>query len=305
VLNKLSSGIEQIYTELHDLAATHSRTRLETVPPLKFFVRPGPDIARPTYDLPIDVPPGPDRARAEDLLREAGDKVQAAKSIMAGILALVRENPFLTQFVKGLEISGRTADVPDPAAIEAELADAPSLKDAQQRIIETLNHILVSIAHARQRLCDAPERVLDVPLVYGHVQQMLRGINPRFDEVATSLVARHQRIEAWTDIGLGVAGLALFVGGLIVSVAGGPAGVLAFIELSGIVLGAVTAIRSVDKAVFLNALADASVERGGGLVTLEAARQAEFWATVDTVFVAVDLGATALRSARSALAARR
>jgi hypothetical protein len=112
-------------------------------------------------------------------------------------------------------------------------------------------------------------------------------------------------VQAWTDIGLGAAGLVLFVGGLIISVAGGPAGVVAFLELSGTALGVVMAVRSIDRASFLTDLADATVEYGRGMITTEAAHDARFWAAIDAAFAAVDVGLAGIRAARSAIAARR
>jgi hypothetical protein len=208
---------------------------------------------------------------------------------VAAISRLIHEEPLLSFFINGL-----TAGEPDPEhphfrPIHSELAEEESIYHVQQQILLVLDDILRKIYLARHLLCRVPERVLDVPLVYEKVRADLEGINPRFDEVARSRIAEHKSLEQWTDIGLGAAGLVLFVGGLVVSIAGGPAGVVVFIEAVGVGLGGVQALRSFDKATALNAFAGTSPVRGGGLASLEAAQTAQFWAAVDAVMAGVDL----------------
>ena len=209
--------------------------------------------------------------------------------------------------MEGLILSGNIAEVPDKTAIESKLADLQDTTVAQSQILEELHGILKSISRAQHLLCMDFERILDVPLVYEKVQQDLYGIHEQFDKVIIERIKQHQKSEAWTDIGLSAAGLALFVGGLIVSLAGGPAGVIVFLEVLGTGLSGIYSIRSIDKASVLSTLANVSVERGRGLVTLQAARDAQFWAVVDSIMFGID-GLTAVSSivkARQASAIKR
>jgi hypothetical protein len=131
--------------------------------------------------------------------------------------------------------------------------------------------------------------------VYQKVQEMLAGTNERFDKVVQERIAHHRQLKQWTDIGLGAAGLVLFVGGLILSAAGGPASVGAYLGFAGTALGGVIAVRSIDEAVFKSALSEATVGRGYGLETLEAAQTARTWAWINSILVAVDVTASGVR----------
>lgn len=299
-LNQVTSEIDELRREVDPLVLTRHRAARPLLLPRGLGATAHPDVYWPTYRVPADV----DRARVEDLLRRLADKSRAATTVMRGIMMLIQQNPLLTRFVGGLEVRGSVAEVPDRAAIESRLADEPSLATAQRDIVETLHNILVSIARAQDKLCDDPERVLDVPPVYEQVLAMVGGVNPRFDRVARDLVARHHRLQAWTDIGIGAVALLLFVGGLVLSIAGGPPGVIAFIGLSGTALGVAIAARSLEQASFLTALSEASVARGEGFVTLAAAREAQFWAAVNTAFAALDVTIAGFTAIRALLAAR-
>jgi hypothetical protein len=238
---------------------------------------------------PIYGEPAPrDAQRASKLIEEIVKKDDAFKTTLRAIIKLIQEEPLLTQFVQGLA-TGHTIQVPDQSVVSAELADIKDPAAVQRRVVEELDRILLSIASARAYLCRNPERILDVPIVYRAVIEDLRGINPRFDEVAKKRSAQYKRQEAWTEIGLSGAGLALFVGGLLVSSLGGPAGVVTFLGVAGSVLGGVQALRSLDRAAFATTLSQATVEQESGLVTLAEAKDARFWATVDSVFVGVDV----------------
>jgi hypothetical protein len=299
--NRLWADIHALQAELDPLVMTHHRTSRQFRAPFGFGAGLTADIAWPTYHEPAEA----DRPRVEFLTGQLKGKGQSARIVMAGILKLVQQDPLLTQFVTGLDLRSNVASAPDREAIGSELADISSAEAAQQKILTKLNELLHSIARAKHKLCLDPERILDVPLVYEAVQTMVQGINLRFDQVAQERIAAHHRQEAWIDIGLSAAGLVLFVGGLIISLFGGPAGVVLFLEITGTVLGAITAARSIDKAEFLTSASEASVTRGGGLVTLEAASDARFWATVDAVLLAVDAGAQALKLARAAASSRK
>lgn len=284
--HKLSAQIEAVQTELDALLFTDSKGERGMLSPLGF----GAQKIAPDAGWPRARRPGRDEAaRADELLRAYREKSEAFGTTVAAISRLIHEEPLLSFFVNGL-----TAGEPDPEhphfrPIHSELADEESIYHVQQQILLVLDDILRKIDLARHLLCRVPERVLDVPLVYEKVRADLEGINPRFDEVARSRIAGHKSLEQWTDIGLGAAGLVLFVGGLVVSIAGGPAGVIVFIEAVGVGLGGVQALRSFDKATALSAFAGTSPVRGGGLASLEAAEAAQFWAAVDAVMAGVDL----------------
>ncbi len=287
-LNKLTAEIKQIRDELDDLLLTHHRVPY----PLLFSPNERLEIFWPTPHPAAER----DRPRVDKLLQDYQEKSEQVKHLITGILMLVREDPFLTQFIMGLEISGNSVDVPNRAAVESTLADVEDPARAQQQILEKLDGILKSIARAREKLCLDPERILDVPLVYQKVQQLLEGTNERFEAVVRERIAHHQQLKQWTDIGLGAAGLVLFVGGLILSAAGGPAGVAAYLGYAGTALGAVIALRSIDEAIFKTALSEASVEQGRGLETLEAAQTARIWAWINSTLVAVDVAASGVKS---------
>lgn len=284
--HKLSAHIEAVQTELDALLFSDSKGERGMLSPLGF----GAQKIAPDMGWPRARRPGRDEAaRADELLRVYREKSEAFGTTIAAISRLIHEEPLLSFFVNGL-----TAGEPDPEhphfrPIHSELAEEESIYHVQQQILLVLDDILRKIDLARHLLCRVPERVLDVPLVYEKVRADLEGINPRFDEVARARIAEHKSLEQWTDIGLGAAGLVLFVGGLVVSIAGGPAGVIVFIEAVGVGLGGVQALRSFDKATALNAFAGTSPVRGGGLASLEAAQAAQFWAAVDAVMAGVDL----------------
>jgi exonuclease VII small subunit len=288
VLNKLTGEIKLIRDELDDLLLTHHRVAY-------------PHLFNPNERIELFWPtPHPaaerDRARVDTLLQDYQEKSEQVKHLITSILMLIREDPFLTQFIVGLEISEKYVDVPNRTAVEATLADIQDPAKAQQQILEKLDGILKSIARAREKLCLDPERVLDVPLVYQKVQELLAGTNERFDTVVRERIAHHQQLKQWIDIGLGAAGLVLFVGGLILSAFGGPAGVGAYLGFAGTALGAVITVRSIDEAIFKTALSEASVEQGRGLETLEAAQTARIWAWVNSTLLAVDVAASGVRS---------
>lgn len=284
--HKLSAQIEAVQTELDALLFSDSKGERGMLSPLGF----GAQKIAPDAGWPRARRPGRDEAaRADELLRVYREKSEAFGTTVAAISRLIHEEPLLSFFINGL-----TAGEPDPEhphfrPIHSELADEESIYRVQQQILVVLDDILRKIDLARHLLCRVPERVLDVPLVYEKVRADLEGINPRFDEVAQRRIAEHKSLEQWTDIGLGAAGLVLFVGGLVVSIAGGPAGVIVFIEAVGVGLGGVQALRSFDKATALSAFAGTSPVRGGGLASLEAAEAAQFWAAVDAVMAGVDL----------------
>lgn len=292
---KLNKEINALQSRIASLTRKHYRRgRFELYP--STYVGPSP------ADLPI----------WQWLTAQMEDRLESKKAITTAILKLVQQDPFLTQFISRLKISDGSVSDDTPTTPTAALNDALEEKvwnemtaeQVQKVILERLNDILGSIARAHHKLCDNRERILDVPLVYEAVQKLVYGLNPRFDEVVKERIAEHHREEAWIDIGLSALGLALFVGGLIVSLAGGPGGVILFLELSGTVLGAITAARSFGKADFLSAAADAAVLKGSGLVSLDVAREAVFWAKVDAVLLAVDGGIQAIRLARAALQGR-
>ncbi len=299
--NRIWADIHALQRELDPLIMTHHRTSRQFRAPLGLGAGLTAEVFWPTVHEPSEA----DRPRVEFLLGQLSEKGQSAKIVMAAILKLVQEDPLLTQFITGLELRGNVASAPDREAIGSKLADIASVEAAQQIILKKLNETLHRIARARHKLCREPERILDVPLVYNAVQKMVQGINLRFDEVAQKRIAQHHRQEAWLDIGLSAAGLVLFVGGLIISAFGGPGGVVLFLEATGTALGAITAARSIGKAEFLTAASEASVIRGGGLVTLEAASEARFWATLDAVLLAVDAGTQVLKLARAAASGRK
>lgn len=299
--NRLWADIRALEQELDPLVMTHHRTGQQYRAPFGFGAGLTAEIFWPTYHEPAEA----DRPKVEWLTQQLREKGQSARIVMAAILKLVQQDPFLTQFIGGLKLSGDVASAPEREAIESKLADIPKAEDAQQQILDKLNAILHSIARARHKLCHEPERILDVPLVYEAVQKMVEGVNPRFDQVVRERLARHQRQQAWVDIGLSAVGLVLFVGGLIISLGGGPAGLVLFLEVSGTAVGAVTAVRSFNKAEFFTSAANASVVRGGGLVSLEAASEARFWASVDAVLLGVDAGLQAVRLARAASSGRK
>lgn len=299
--NQLWTEIHSLEKDLDPLIMTHHRSSRQYRAPLSFGAGMTAEVFWPIYHEPREE----DRPKVEWLREQLREKGQSARIVMAAILKLVQKDPFLTQFISGLELSGNVASAPNRGAIASELADVPTAEMAQQQILKKLDGILLSIAKARHKLCRDPERILDVPLVYEAVQKMVHGVNPRFDEVVRSRIAKHQRQQAWIDIGLSAIGIVLFVGGLIISLAGGPAGLVLFLEVSGTVLGAVAASRSIDKAEFFTSVANASVVRGGGMVTLEAAADARFWAKVDAVLLAVDAGLQSLRLARAASSGRK
>ncbi len=289
LLRGLMIAWNKLWTEIQNLEVTMDSVIL------------GGQLPGPSFQEPHD----PDPQVMEGLDEQLKKKRHSADIIMIGILRLIQQDPLLTQFVGGLQLSSDGISVPRKEDISSELADLGDVSDAQHKILTKLNELLNSIARARHKLCNFPEKILDVPLVYEAVQTMVRGVNPHFDELVTERIADHKREESWIDIGLSAIGLVLFVGGLIVSAAGGPAGVIAFLELAGVTLGAVTAARSLDKADFLTVAAEASIVRGGGLVTLEAASNARFWAIVDTVLLGLDGSLQTLKLTRMALNARK
>jgi hypothetical protein len=136
------------------------------------------------------------------------------------------------------------------------------------------------------------------------VLAIVQGVNPRFDKVARALIQRHQEEKAWTDIGLSILGVILFVAGLFVSLFGGPAGVVAFLTAAGTIVGGIQAIRSIDKAIFETAVSEASIIRGGGFISLESAANARFWAYIDTALAAVDIKLSVLKGAKGIIKAR-
>lgn len=293
-LNKLTAELGQIKRELDDLLLTHHRVSY----PLLFDPNQRLEIFWPTPHPPAER----DRPRVEALLKQAQEKNEQAKQLVTGILLLVRENPLLTQFITGLEIAGNSVDVPDSSQVKSELADIQDPAHVQKQILERLESILRSIERARLKLCLEPERVLDVPLVYQPVQELLKGVNERFDRAVREGIAHHQRLNQWTDIGLTAAGIALLVGGGLISLFGGPAGIAVYLGIAGTALNAVMALRSIDEAIFKTALSEASVERGHGMETLEAAQTARIWAWVNSVLTVVDIAAGA---AKGIVAARR
>lgn len=297
--NSLWTEIYALEKELNSLTMTRHRTAQQYQ---GFF---GGQLVVDAYWPTFHEPAPADRPRVEELMTLLRAKGESATIVMHGILRLVQEDPFLTQFISGLELSGDVASAPDRKAIEATLADVPSAGELQHEILKKLNTILKSIVMARHKLCYDPERILDVPIVYEKVLAMVEGVNPRFDQIARERIHKHQRHKAWVDIGMGAAGLVLFVGGLIISLAGGPAGVIMFLELSATTLGVIQAARSFDKASFLTDAANASIAHGGGLVTLEAASDARFWAKVDAVLAAVDVGLTGFKAAKTVAEARK
>lgn len=133
--------------------------------------------------VPRYVGPGGSPETLSDYSCQFEEKRQSAKVVTAAILKLVQQDPLLTQFIGGLKMSGDVPSAADREEIESKLADVPGVEEARQKILKKLNEILHSIARARRELCDDPERILDVPLVYQAVQEMVHGINPRFDQV--------------------------------------------------------------------------------------------------------------------------
>jgi hypothetical protein len=252
----------------------------------------------------VQEPDPADRPRVEQLRTDLVPASAAARDLTAAMLLMIRENPVLTNFVTGLVVEAEQVSVPNPEAVGSKLADLPTLEKVQRLVLETLNDLLTATGKARQKLCLDPERILDVPQVYEQVMADLAGINPRFDKAARERVAHHQRQQAWIDIGMTAAMLVLFVGGLLVSLLGGPAGVAAYLETSQIVLGVVMAARSGERADVLTALSEASVQRGQGMVALEAASEARFWAGVDVAFVAIDVAGAGFKVAKQAVSAR-
>jgi exonuclease VII small subunit len=300
--NRLDREIEKLNVELTPLIFSQHRTSSQFTRPFGFGARMSGQAYWPTQHEPAPQ----HRERVNELRAQLQEKGDAFKVVLQGIIKLLEEDPFLTYFVEGLKAE-KHIDVPDETEISAKLADVKDLAQIQQEILKQLDKILASLAKARHSLCSKPERILDVPLVYEGVLASLEGINLRFDHVARERIVGHQKQEAWIDIGLSAVGIVLFVGGLIVSLAGGPAGVTAFIAVAGTVVGGVQAMRSIDKAAFTTTLSSASVHYGRGLVTLEAARDARFWATVDSVLFAADAAFSALdiiKAGRPALQAR-
>jgi hypothetical protein len=114
-LNKLTAEIKQISDELDDLLLTHHRVsypllfspneRLEL-----FWSTPHPVAER-------------DRARVDKLLQDYQEKSEQVKHLITSILMLVREDPFLTQFITGLKITENNVDMPNRAEVESTFAD--------------------------------------------------------------------------------------------------------------------------------------------------------------------------------------
>ena len=294
---KLEDKIHILEKEYDDLTLTHYRTTVHVM----FGGDPTMEYAWPTRHEPAPR----DRQRADELLANLAPLGEDLRTTLKAIQMLVSEDPVLTQFMAGMTISSGLPQTKKDTPVTSLLAGVTDPLKAQRQILEQFDKMLKAIGGARDKLCREPERVLDVESVYEQVLTLVHGANPHFDEVAIEVIKRHQQEKMWADVGLGILGLVLFVGGLLISFFGGPAGVVGFLQLAGTVLGGVQALRSIDKAVFATLLSEASVQRGAGWISLDAAADARFWATLDTAFVAVDVALSGIKQARAIAAARK
>jgi hypothetical protein len=295
-LSHATEEAEERQRELDSLILRRHRTSRQFISPFGFGAPRTADVFWPTYQEPAPQ----HAARAAELfdaLELLGARIRVLRQ---AILQLVEEEPLLTRFMEGLTVEDGRIAISARSRISSSLAELEDVAEVQRRILDELDGIVRSISRARDKLCRNPERVLDVPLVYEAVFAAVRGHNDRFDQLVVERIAAHQRQEAWIDIGLSAVGIALFVGGLIVSLAGGPAGVVIFLGAAGTATSAGLTARSVSRAGFASELANVSVRRGAGLVTLEAAEKAEFWARVDVALLGVEALLAAPRAVRIA-----
>jgi hypothetical protein len=299
--DKLAIQIHALEAELDTIVMATHETDTLTYAPLGFGAGHRVRAYWPTYHDPS---PRDAKRAAElmDQLKGLGEKFRIA---LTGITKLVEDDPVLTQFISGLDMSQGIPITQARTPVTSLLPEGINAKKAQAQVLAQFDDMLTAIEKSRRKLCLEPERVLDVPTVYTQVQELVKGVNPRFDTVVAELIAHHRRVETWIDVGLGVLGLALFLGGLFLSLFGGPAGVAGYLAFAGTVLSGVMALRSIDKAMFKTVISEASVTRGAGFIGLEAAEDARFWATVDTVFFAVDVGLSGLKGASAIVKARR
>ena len=299
-MEEVKARIDALDAELQPLIFTRHRTSRQYRAPLSFGGGYTADVFWPTYH-----DPAPQHVAQVERLRTALEADwERYRTVLKGIVMLVQDDPVLTQFISGLDMSSGLPARKQGTPLSSLLSDNVDLRKAQDQIIDQLDKMLASIARARQKLCRDPESVLDVPALLSQVLAIVEGVNPRFDKVARAMIQSHQEEKSWIDIGLGVIGLILFVAGLFVSLFGGPAGVAAFLTVAGLVAGGVTALRSADKAMFETIISEASVVRGGGFISLESAADARFWATIDAVFLVVEVKLSTLKAARGIALAR-